>query len=227
MVHRDLKPENIKIAPDGVTKILDFGLAKSAYADSVDQFCNIEGTLYYLSPEQITGENVTCLSDIFSFGVVLYELLILTGRRPFEGVYSAAIVYSILHEDPLPPTSIQKELPSWSDGYLLKLLAKQGSARFAGTAEVVEQMESCLRTQGKPCPTDELKSRQTVTVIDLKNLSLMPVGNISVSALPRNSSMNFPAAPTWSSRRNHPLRIPVTFGRCLSASAPISLLLAL
>jgi len=110
LVHRDLKPENIGVTPDGQVKILDFGLAKAVQADSVDQNGNIEGTLYYLSPEQITGEDITPSSDIFSFGVVLYELL--TGKRPFEGVYSAAILYSIMHEDPPPPAAlIRSSLP--------------------------------------------------------------------------------------------------------------------
>lgn len=169
LVHRDLKPENIKVTAAGQVKILDFGLAKDIQPDSVDEQGNIEGTLYYLSPEQVCGQTVTGTSDIFSFGVVMFELF--AGVRPFEGVYPASIIYSILHEDPAVPSSINPEIPQWLDFLIMKSLAKQQDNRFQDMASVIETLRSG-RDKGEAKGKEQYtKPRQTVTVIDLKNLS--------------------------------------------------------
>jgi len=169
LTHRDLKPENINLTPDSRVKILDFGLAKPVRCDSFDEQGNIEGTIHYLAPEQLAGEAVSFSSDQFAYGVILYELI--TGVRPFEGHYPASIIYSILHEEPNPPKEVNPDLPDWLNSYVLKLLVKQPAHRFENMAVVVKHLKAGL--EGEPLSVDGKMAvrRQTVTVIDLKNLS--------------------------------------------------------
>ncbi|UCD16265.1 MAG: protein kinase [Candidatus Zixiibacteriota bacterium] len=169
LIHRDLKPENIKLAPNGKIKILDFGLAKIVQTDSVDAHGNIEGSLYYLSPEQLSGETLAFSSDLFSLGTILYELF--TGVRPFEGEYTASIIYSILHEEPDPPCEINRDLPDWLSVLITKLLMKNPLERYQNAAEVIAAIKDGL-AQGPGVAAERVcRARQTVTVVDLKNLS--------------------------------------------------------
>ncbi|RME20896.1 MAG: serine/threonine protein kinase, partial [Candidatus Zixiibacteriota bacterium] len=168
LVHRDLKPENIKLTEEDIPKILDFGLAREVDTEKVDEYGNLEGTLYYLSPEQLSGQPIAPASDIFSFGVICYELF--TGCRPFEGEYSASVIYSILHEDPPQPSTINPDLPPWVDAFVMKLLAKQPSDRFQSVREAVTFLQANKDTVAKP-GEKWVKERQTATVVDLKNLS--------------------------------------------------------
>ncbi|MFH2036405.1 MAG: protein kinase [Candidatus Zixiibacteriota bacterium] len=169
LIHRDLKPENIMVSDDNNIKILDLGLAKTVSADSVDQFGDIEGTLYYLSPEQITGDTLSYATDLFSLGVILYELL--TGRRPFEGDYSAAIIYSILHEEPPVPSDIRNDVPIWCDELTMRLLNKQAENRFENIQLVIDFIENSLAKKSDLRQSRQVVSKRSLTIIDLKNLS--------------------------------------------------------
>jgi serine/threonine protein kinase/tetratricopeptide (TPR) repeat protein len=169
LVHRDLKPENIRVTPANRVKILDFGLAKTIEADAAEDFESIEGSLYYLSPEQLAGDPITFCSDLFSFGAILYEMF--TGERPFEGEYPASIVYSILHEDPAPPDTRISGLPDWLTPLIMKLLAKDAADRFETIDSVMEYVESSRKGQQTAIQSEYSDPRQKVTVIDLKNLS--------------------------------------------------------
>lgn len=170
VVHRDLKPENVRITTEGDPKILDFGLATVEQTDSVDAAGDVEGTVLYASPEQLSGEVVSARSDLFSFGVILYELF--AGRRPFEGAYSASIMYSILYEAPEGPQEIDPTLPEWLCDLIVHLLQKLPDERPESAHEIAEAFQRNLGVSGAGDVAVGISRRhRTVTVVDLKNLS--------------------------------------------------------
>lgn len=150
IVHRDLKPENVMVRPDGLVKVLDFGLAKLADrtepgAETPSVKINtdpgmIMGTISYMSPEQALAQPLDQRTDIFSFGVMLYEML--NGLRPFQGASNAAIYDAILHQDPIPATASRPEPPREWQWILERALGKKPEQRFQTAAEFKAALKS-------------------------------------------------------------------------------------
>jgi len=128
IVHRDIKSDNIMVTQEGQVKIMDFGLAKLKGATKLTQTRSTLGTAAYMSPEQASGEEVDSRSDIFSFGVVLYELL--TAQLPFKGEHQAAIVYSIINEEPQPVVRYNNKVSADLERIVSKALAKDKEERY-------------------------------------------------------------------------------------------------
>ena len=140
IVHRDIKPANIIIPEDGVTKILDFGLAKSANSGGMTREGMVLGTAAYMSPEQAAGRQVDHRSDIWSTGAVLYEML--AGSRPFPGEYPQAILYGITNLDPEPLSALRPGLPMQLVQVIEKALAKDASTRFSTMEEMIVSLSA-------------------------------------------------------------------------------------
>jgi len=128
VVHRDIKSDNIMVTPRGQVKIMDFGLAKLKGATKITQTGSTLGTAAYMSPEQASGEEVDQRSDIFSFGVVLYELL--TGQLPFKGEHQAAIIYSVVNDEPQPLVRYNNKVSSELERIVNKALVKDRDERY-------------------------------------------------------------------------------------------------
>jgi serine/threonine protein kinase len=131
IVHRDLKPANIMVAQGTDVKIADFGAAFLRKSQAVQTAAM--GSPFYMSPEQIEGKELTFHSDMYSIGVVLYELL--TGRRPFLGASLEALVGSILHQAPTPPSSLRPDVPKSIDEVILRALGKRPEHRYETWSE--------------------------------------------------------------------------------------------
>jgi serine/threonine protein kinase/tetratricopeptide (TPR) repeat protein len=159
IVHRDIKPANIFVLPNGQIKILDFGLAKHgaeprssvAFGEipatvtgiTLTRPGSLMGTLAYLSPEQARGEEVDARTDIFSLGVVMYEMA--TGRTAFRGETSAQLIGAILHESPVKPSAINPAAPSRLDRIILTALEKDRKVRFQSAGELLTDLEEFQR----------------------------------------------------------------------------------
>ncbi len=128
IVHRDIKSDNIMLTPKGQVKIMDFGLAKLKGASKLTKEGSTIGTAAYMSPEQAQGEDVDRRSDIFSFGVVLYELL--TAHLPFRGEHQAALLYSVVNEDPQPIARFNDKVSPELERNVFKALAKDKEDRY-------------------------------------------------------------------------------------------------
>ena len=144
IVHRDIKPANVMITPAGTVKVMDFGIAR-AVADTsatMTQTAAVIGTAQYLSPEQARGETVDARSDVYSAGVLLYELL--AGRPPFVGDSPVSVAYQHVRETPTPPSHLDPEITPQMDAVVLKALAKDPADRYQTAREMREDIARLL-----------------------------------------------------------------------------------
>lgn len=177
VVHRDIKPSNIMILKNGVAKITDFGIALIP-SSSRTMAGMVLGSPKYMSPEQVVGQDVDRRSDIFSLGVLLYEML--TGKPPFHGENISAIMYRILNEMPIAPATLKPELPEAFDHIVAKALAKHPDDRYQSADEMAADLRNYRTLQvplnfhsGSDGSVRTLERRKTPRPLDEQTL-LMP-----------------------------------------------------
>ncbi|HKJ81763.1 MAG TPA: protein kinase [Ignavibacteriaceae bacterium] len=150
IVHRDIKPENIMIRKDGIAQIMDFGLAKLRETSGVSRLTKAGttmGTMGYMSPEQVQGLDVDHRTDIFSLGVVLYEVL--AGESPFKGVHETAIMYEIVNVDPTPISTIKEGIEPELDNIILECLEKDKDERCQSAKELAKDLRKVKKSTGQ------------------------------------------------------------------------------
>jgi len=166
IIHRDIKPENIMMTKDGLLKIMDFGIARLKTDTDSSDTDTLSGTLAYMSPEQAQGITEDHRTDIWSLGVMFYEML--TGELPFRAEHEAAWIYLIVNQDPLTPSSHDRRIPPAIDSCVTKMLEKNREQRFQSSNELLitlSQVQSDLQ--------------QVIQSAKTKAIALLPFQNIS------------------------------------------------
>jgi serine/threonine protein kinase/Flp pilus assembly protein TadD len=167
IIHRDLKPGNILITNDDVAKIIDFGLAKLTGGVQLTKSNTSLGTVAYMSPEQARGEDVDSRSDIWSLGVILFEML--TAKLPFRGEFETALLYSITNENPLPIETFRSSLPFNLKLIVAKALQKERNDRYQDMNEFAADLKALIKTTDVPTTSvSDWKSASRAVVYALK-----------------------------------------------------------
>ncbi|MFC1555829.1 protein kinase [candidate division KSB1 bacterium] len=182
IIHRDIKPANIMITEDGTVKIMDFGLARIAGATKVTKNGSTLGTVYYMSPEQARGEETDHRSDIWSLGVVLYEML--TGQLPFKGEYESAVLYSITNIEQEPVTGIRSGIPLDLEKIVNKCLDKSADDRYPSVEGLLVDLRRLKKDTSKVSTTGSAESyasaetkEPSIPTVETQKTTAPPSGN--------------------------------------------------
>ena len=234
VIHRDIKPSNLMVSREGTTKITDFGIARMAGSGRMTQTGKVIGTLEYMSPEQVRGHEQDARSDIYSLGILLFELL--TGRMPFTATSDYDIMRAHLEEIPPPARSIVATLPPGLDAAVAKALAKDPAARFQSVNEMRGELESIARELPAAPPATKLvpePTREVALPVTIPATSQGPVVPVTGQGQVSSAPQSFPpqavpphrpqvplsrsTAPKWAIPVAASLAALVLFGGLLSA----------
>jgi serine/threonine-protein kinase len=172
VIHRDIKSSNIMITPDGQAKIMDFGLAKIIGTTETLRTTSSVGTAAYMSPEQGRGEPVDHRSDIWSLGIVLYEML--SGELPFKGDYDAAVIYSLVNEEPTPLGEVCPETPAGLRRVVTRAMSKDPDDRYQSAKEMFEDLQAAAEAEEYVSPSGTVSSPGSQ-----KSIAILPFTDVS------------------------------------------------
>ena len=140
ILHRDIKPDNILINKEGIPILMDFGIAKSSQDEEMTKTGTLLGTLAYMSPEQALSNELNCQTDLYSFGIVMYQMV--TGKVPFKGDAQKSTLWKHLNEIPVPPSQMKNSISSELEKIILKAIQKDKNIRYQNAAEIINDLNN-------------------------------------------------------------------------------------